>query len=161
MGELQFKNCQGNYVPADMETRSWSQRQPVGSFVTLQELKKKEHSQRMLSTWWMWMEETAQFMCQRGCTMPRYIDPEGNTHGTRPMNKYDCHELFTMKWLGSDSLGRRLSWKREDNGSGVIADESQRYHALQRHENFCIERGIPITIPNTSQYWELREAENA
>lgn len=110
----------------------------------------------MLRTWRKWMAETAQYMAASGCSMPGYIDRRGEPHGRRPFNADDAHELFTMRWLGSDEKGNRYSWKMRDNSGEVTpAPKSKRLYAMDKHLAFATERGIKLTVPREGEYAEL------
>ena len=101
------------------------------------------------------MGVTAEYMAYQGAIMPLYIDKDGNHKGTRSFNAEDAHELFTIKWLGTDNSGKRLSWKREPADGQVIADQGQRFHALQRHEHWMTERGIKFINPREGEFASL------
>lgn len=113
----------------------------------------------MLKTWRKWMAETAAEMARRGCTMPLYIDSQGNRHGSRPFKADDAHDLFTATYLGTDENGKRKTWSLTDKDDEVQASKWDRLHAMDMHVIWCAERGIKLTIPDNSEYRKLqREA---
>lgn len=114
----------------------------------------------MLRTWRGWMGETAEYMAASGCTMPGYIDSKGNAHGKRPFNADDAHELFTMRWLGSDENGNRYSWKmRDKSGEVTPAPKSKRLYAMDKHLAWATERGIKLTVPRDGEYAKLSKRQ--
>ena len=60
-----------------------------------------------------------------------------------------------MQWMGTDENGNRLSWAREGNEDAVIADQGQRFHALQQHQIWMTERGIKHINPRDSEFASL------
>ena len=133
-----------------------------GEVIQVEYKKESKGSLTMLGLWWMWMKETSDYMAGHGVTMPLMIDSNGKYVGERPFDKNDAHELFTAKWLGTDENGNRFSWSRDKNyPDRLIADTGQRHFALTRHEEYCIDRGIPITNPVKSEYRELSERMNS
>jgi hypothetical protein len=144
------------------ESRELCEEWPEGEFIPLIYKKPSVGSQPMLATWWMWMTETADFMAGNGCKMPLIIRPDGTWEGERPFDKNDAHEYFTRKWLGVDTMGVRYSWSRDKkHPERPVADTGQRLHAMNQHDDYCSERGIPITHPVNSEYRELMERQNA
>lgn len=115
----------------------------------------------MLKTWRKWMDETAREMSRRGCTMPTYIDPEGVSHGTRAFKADDAHDLFTSMYLGTDNEGRRKTWSLTDKDGEIQASKGDRLWAMQMHVDYCMERGIKLTIPSNSEFRKLQEAQAA
>jgi len=115
----------------------------------------------MLRTWRKWMQETATAMCHHGCTMPLYIDSKGIPHGKRPYNADDAHEQFTSVYLGVDEEGRRKSWSMTSDDSEVQASMGDRLHAMQTHQEWCMEKGIKLTIPRNSEYRQQMEKQCA
>ena len=116
---------------------------------------KTEGKWGMARLWRAWMSSTAEYMAYQGAVMPLYIDKDGNMSGKRAFNAEDAHELFTIKWLGTDNEGNRLSWKRSPADGQVIADQGQRFHALQRHEQWMTERGIKFINPREGEFASL------
>jgi len=110
----------------------------------------------MARLWRSWMATTAQFMAQNGVTQPLYIDSNGKAHGSRPFNKDDAHELFTMRWLGTDEKGNRLSWAKTSKDGRRKADKGERYHALVQHEDWCLNKGVALLKPRDSEYEKIK-----
>ena len=149
--------CRNGVVQCnDQKTQAEIEKVPFGGVIQVEYKKESKGSQSMLNTWWWWMQETADYMHGRGCTMPLYFDSKGVAHGKRRFNRNDAHELFTIKWLGTDENGNRLSWSRDKkHPEKTIADSGQRHHALSQHDAYCTDRGISITIPIKSEYREF------
>jgi hypothetical protein len=115
----------------------------------------------MLKTWRKWMDETAREMSRRGCTMPLYTDSKGVSHGTRPFKADDAHDLFTSTYLGTDEQGRRKTWSLTDKRDEVQASKGDRLWAMDMHVQWCLERGIKLTIPSNSEYRKLHQQQAA
>lgn len=116
----------------------------------------------MAKIWRKWMSETAEWMAANGATMPLCFGKDGQPYGSRPFNSSDAHELFTAQWLGTDSDGKRLSWSRKGRDDMRAATKSERFHAMQKHEAWCVERGIKLFNPrHQNEYREMeREQES-
>ena len=114
----------------------------------------------MAKLWRAWIGEVSKFMAANGVTMPLMINSEGKPYGTRPFNSQDCHELMTTRFLGLDGNGKRLSWAKNNHDDMVTADKSQRYHAMQRMDEWATERGIKLYRPQDSEYMEWEGREN-
>ena len=118
----------------------------------------------MARLWRAWMETTAKFMAGNGVTMPLMINKDGALYGSRPFNKDDAHNLFTRQHLGSDELGRRLSWaksiKKEDEDKSRVATKGERFDALRKHEDWCVEKGISLFKPRDSEYEQIEQEQN-
>lgn len=112
----------------------------------------------MLRLWRKWMSITADFMAANGVTMPLMLDKDGKPYGKRPFNANDAHELFTSQWLGLDQSGKRLSWVMSEGDN--VADKGQRFIAMMRHQNWCIEKGISLPKPRNSEFSELEQQQN-
>lgn len=114
----------------------------------------------MSRLWRKWMSQTADFMAKNGVTMPLMIDKSGRHYGSRPFNAEDAHELFTSQWLGVDKNGSRLSWAKSDHDGMKAATKGERFLAMQRHQSWCIEKGIDLFIPADSEFMELEKEQN-
>lgn len=114
----------------------------------------------MARLWRSWMSKTAEFMACNGVTMPLMFDVSGKPYGKRPFDANDAHELFTRQHLGVDENGLRLSWAKSNSKkiNGVrVATKAERFHAMQRHEAWCSERGIILLKPRDSEYAKIQE----
>ncbi len=110
--------------------------------------------------WRMWMTPTAKFMRSQGVTMPLYFKANGDPVGKREFNDNDCHELFTYNWLGVDRDGNRLSWSRSGRDGMRAATKGERFIALQKHDNWAVEKGITLFKPRDSDYKKLEDEQN-
>ena len=139
--------------------------------------------------WRSWMATTAKFMAENGVTMPLMTEVKSSeaseglrfhlerakeflgfgssvivAYGSRPFNADDAHELFTRQHLGVDENGRRLSWaksiKPENKDKERAATKGERFNALRKHENWCIDRGITLFKPRDSEYNKLTEQQS-
>ena len=111
----------------------------------------------MARLWRSWMATTADFMASNGVTMPLMIGVSGEFHGTRSFNSDDAHELFTRNHLGVDENGVRLSWAK--SGDQRKATKGERFDALRKHENWCVEKGIILFKPRGSEYEKLEQEQ--
>lgn len=114
----------------------------------------------MSRLWRAWMKTTADFMAFNGCTMPLMISAKGEPYGSRKFDENDAHELFTSRWLGTDENGKRLSWSRSGRDDMRPATKGERFHALQQHEQWAIEKGIILINPIDSEYRKMEEEQN-
>lgn len=109
----------------------------------------------MARLWRSWMGVTSEFMAGNGAIMPLWVNKDGTYTKTRAFNAEDAHELFTIKHLGTDHNGKRLSWKKAPENGEVIADQGQRFHALQQHQIWMVERGIKHINPREGEFASL------
>lgn len=112
----------------------------------------------MARLWRAWMAATADFMAKQGVKMPLMVNDKGEVYGWRAFNAQDAHELFTRQWLGVDEKGIRLSWAK--SGDHRKATKGERFNALRKHENWCIEKGIVLFKPRGSEYEQMEKQEN-
>lgn len=112
----------------------------------------------MARLWRSWMDSTAKFMAGNGVKMPLMIKSDGSWYGSRPFDANDAHELFTRQWLGVDENGVRLSWAK--SGNQRKATKGERFNALRKHENWCVEKGIVLFKPRDSEYEKLEQEQN-
>ena len=160
MAELLLKKCGGMYAPYGDESKAVFRKVPMGKVMRCEVKSESTGTIPMIRTWYGWMRETALHMAHMGCTMPLCIDVHGNPHGSRPFNEKDAHELFTIKWLGCDEQSRRYSWSMSKDADLTQAPFSKRLYAMDRHCQYCSERGIKITIPRTGEYADgMKEQE--
>jgi len=111
----------------------------------------------MARLWRAWMSTTADFMAARGVTMPLMLTSEGSQYGSRPFSADDAHELFTAQWLGVDAEGKRLSWSRSGRDDMRPADKGERFSAMQKHEQWAIDKGLMLIKPRESEYAQLEQ----
>lgn len=162
MTEMLLRKCGGMYAPHGEESKAAFRKIPLGQVMRCEIKNESTGTIPMLRTWRGWMAETARYMAASGVTMPLYIDGEGNFHGTREFNADDAHELFTMKWLGADEHGRRYSWSMSRKDASIKqAPHSKRLFAMDRHVQWCAERGINITIPREGEYVDGMRAQES
>ena len=114
----------------------------------------------MAKLWRMWMSETAKFMAANGSVMPLMIGKDGKWFGDRPFDSNDAHELFTRQWLGIDGEGKRLSWAKDDRDGMRKATKAERYIAMMKHEDWCVEKGIILMVPRESEYFQTKKAQD-
>lgn len=112
----------------------------------------------MARLWRAWMKTTADFMADNGATMPLMIDKSGKPYGSRRFNAQDAHELFTAQWLGLNEKGERMSWQKKEGVN--VADKGQRFLAMLKHEQWCIEKGINLMQPRDSEFYDLKQKQN-
>ena len=114
----------------------------------------------MARLWRAWMATTAENMAGKGITMPLMIGADGKYFGTRPFNAEDAHQLFTIKWLGVDDKGDRVSWSKAGRAGMRAATKAERFHSLERHSQWCAEKGIILFNPRDSEFEGLTREQN-
>jgi len=112
----------------------------------------------MTRLWRAWMGSTAEFMAKRGVNM-LVINAQDKCIGERPFSAEDAHELFMTKYL-SDENGIRLSMSKKGNDDKRQATRGERVHAMDQHQQWMIERGIPHLNPNDSDYMKAMQEQN-
>jgi len=157
MKNITLKIFNGYPAAGNEEVYKYFETLEQGTILELKAVEQSTGTVPMLRTWRGWMGEVAQHMAHKGCTMPLYIDGDGDPHGTRPFNADDSHELFTLKFLGTDEKGARLSWSMSKSGETELAPKSRRLYAMQKLEVWATENGIPIRIPKKCEYRDLCE----
>ena len=143
--QLRIKHC----------NELWSKRQAL----KIEILEDSTGKWGMAKLWRSWMKVTADFMAAQGSVMPLMVGKDGKWFGSRPFNSDDAHELFTSQWLGVDKEGARLSWAKRPHDGMRPADKGERFLAMQKHQSWCVEKGINLPVPKNSEYYEM-ENEN-
>ena len=156
---LEFQVIDGTAVPYSNQCKKFISNLHDRSIVKLKVAETDTGSLSMLKTWRMWMNQVAAHMSHMGCSMPLYYDRDGNPHGERRFTENDAHELFTSKFLGTNDLGERLSWKMDSDGGTAVATKEQRLLAMSKLDEWAAERGIIITIPRLGTYSEYKEMQ--
>ena len=162
MAELMFVRVAETLLPFDAEAVNYCANLAEGEAVTLVPKPTDVGSRAMLNTWRSWMRETARWMVARGAWMPLCYTPEGLPWGRRGFSEADAHELFTSVYLGTDAAGHRYRWVitgKLEPGE-ISASREQRLHAMAQHEAWCVERGVKIIIPESSDYARARSRED-
>ena len=106
------------------------------------------------------MEATAKVQAANGVTMPLMIKADGSFFGKREFSPQDAHELFTSQWLGFGEDALRLSWAKKSHSGMRAATKGERYIAMMKHDNWCVERGIALYRPRDSEYSQLEKEQN-
>ena len=114
----------------------------------------------MAKLWRVWMESTCKYMNSAGVRMPLMVKSTGESYGSRGFTPEDCHLLFTSQWLGVDKDGMRLSWSKKGRDGMRAATKGERFHAMLRHEEWALSRGIVLMKPRDSEYWKLEQESN-
>lgn len=146
-------------IPTTIKGKRWYAGLEIGAVVEAKLPEEVAGTVPMLRTWMKWMAETAQAMSARGCKMPLYIDSSGKHHGERAFCQDDAHALFTSTYLGVDESGKRKSWSLSSADDEVQASMGDRLHAMDTHVQWCLERGIKLTIPRNSEYQSYRQEQ--
>ena len=111
----------------------------------------------MSRLWRAWIKTVADFMASNGVTMPLMIDVSGMSHGKRPFNEVDAHDLFSSHFLPSDADGTRISWSKNGRDGMRPATKGERFMALTRLEQWATEKGIKLFNPRDSEYENLKK----
>jgi hypothetical protein len=115
----------------------------------------------MARLWRKWMATTASFMAKNGAKMPLMLSVSGENYGSRAFNSDDAHELFTSHHLGLDEKGYRLSWSKSGSDDSRAATKGERFDALRKHENWCVEKGIRLFKPRDCEYELLSKDQSS
>jgi hypothetical protein len=150
----------GDFPAAFSKAEAEANRLAAAGKVVLVEVTEEEPTGKwgMARIWRKWMSQTAEWMSRQGATMPLCFDKDGKPYGSREFNAADAHELFTAQWLGLSKDGERLSWSRKGRDGMRAATKSERFHAMQRHESWSVERGINLFNPREEN--EYRQIES-
>mgnify|MGYP000218137650 FL=1 len=144
VGKMRNEFLEGGYLKADYRLT-----------------KPRKNTVPMIKTWRGWMGETAKEMAARGITMPLYYDTKGIAHGRRPFNADDAHEMFIRTYLGVDEDNERFKTAIKGETDEEIQEQrGKMLHAMDRHIEFCAERGIFITIPNDDERAKLKREQS-
>lgn len=146
----------GVFLPECEKAREEFRKHLPGQLVHVELADKDPGSINMLRTWRGWMGETAAYMAALGAKI-NYTNDAGVVYFTREFNGDDAHDLFTSKYLGTDEEGRRKTWSmsRKDDGA-IQASIGDRLWAMDRHLEWCTEKGWKLTIPRNSEYTKLK-----
>lgn len=106
----------------------------------------------MNSTWRMWMNETAEWMRNQGVTVD-IKNGKGQVISRHRVTPEDAHEMFVSRHLGVDENGDREKTSKMEIG--------RKLYLMELHEAWCLEKGIPLTIPKKSQFYELKQKQVA
>ncbi|CAI1768474.1 Uncharacterised protein [Serratia fonticola] len=106
----------------------------------------------MNRTWRMWMETTGDWLRVRGVVVD--IKSRGGTVVlSRPITNEEVHDLMVGRHLGRDEHGERERTSKMDKGRML--------YLMELHEAWCTEKGVPIVIPNNSEFMQLRQQQVA
>lgn len=121
----------------------------------IQVTKKNNGTLPMLKLWRMWMGVLGPWMASNGATMPLCMK-NGVPWGSRPFNADDAHELFSSQFMAVDAYGERYSWvlNRDENNGRKAASIGQRLRCMEQMQEWAIERGINLPVPERSEYYQ-------
>lgn len=119
--------------------------------------KKNNGTLPMLKLWRMWMAVVGPWMANNGATMPLCMK-NGKPYGSRPFSPEDAHELFSSQFMPVDAYGERFSWvlNKDKNNGRTAADIGQRLRCMEQMQEWAIERGINLPIPERSEYYQQK-----
>lgn len=104
----------------------------------------------MNKTWRMWMETTGDWLRARGVVID-IRNGAGEVVISKPITNEETHEYFVGYWLGRNENGEREKTSR--------MDKVRMLYMMEKHEQWCIEKGIPIIIPRESEYMKLKNKQ--
>ncbi|MGJ0580742.1 hypothetical protein ACR71G_22555 [Xenorhabdus bovienii] len=104
----------------------------------------------MNRTWRMWMNTTGDWLRARGVVID-IKNGAGEVVLSKPITDEETHEYFVGHWLGRDENGEREKTRNMDKGNML--------ELMEKHEQWCIEKGIPIIIPSDSEYMKLKRRQ--
>lgn len=76
----------------------------------------------------------------------------------KPLTKDDMHDLFCHLFLGYEDkvVGTTVIEGKLKGTSGL--DTGEMFAFMEQVEAWCIDKGLRLTVPNVSEYWELKNA---
>ena len=173
MQETEWRVESGKLLPADNYARRIVNSNTSGTLIKLYQKTEQPKEDKLRTTWFKWMEVTAEWMAERGAKMPLIatisskrrlwavlMGQEGfepNSVKYRPFSKDDAHELFTAQWMGEDPQGRRYSWSQKPESGCVPADKGMKLHAMDKHMEWSNERGLYLPTKRTDEYYKLSQ----
>jgi hypothetical protein len=98
----------------------------------------------------MWVETTGDWLRARGVVVD-IRSGNGTVVLSRPITNEEVHDYYVGHWLGRDESGEREKTSRMDKGRML--------HLMELHEQWCLDKGVPITIPNNSEFYELKQKQ--
>ncbi|MBG2983143.1 hypothetical protein I4599_17765, partial [Proteus mirabilis] len=101
----------------------------------------------MNKTWRMWMETTGEWLRARGVVID-IKNGFGEIVLSKPITNEETHEYFVGHWLGRNENGEREKTSK--------MDKERMLYMMEKHEQWCIEKVIPIIIPSNSEYMNLK-----
>ena len=104
----------------------------------------------MNKTWRMWMETTGEWLRARGVVID-IKNGVGEIVLSKPITNEETHEYFVGHWLGRNENGEREETSK--------MDKARMLYRMEKHEQWCIEKGIPIIIPRNSEYMSLKRKQ--
>jgi hypothetical protein len=123
--------------------------------VTIEDPKAKDSGKWTMSRLWRsWMGSTSEFLHKQGMTM-NVMSAKGTIASTRPITGDDCHDIFCLKYLGTDNQGSRYSWTKHQKPGVPWADKGMRLDAMQKHQVWMLENGIKFLDPADSEFRQL------
>lgn len=115
--------------------------------------KKNNGTIPMLRTWRLWMATAGEYMANNGATMPLCLDKDRKPYGSRPFTADDAHELFSYQFMPVAN-GVRKSWviHSDKHGEMQAASIGEKLHAMERMQQWAVERGINLYADENSEY---------
>lgn len=104
----------------------------------------------MNKTWRMWMETTGEWLRARGVVID-IKNGVGEIVLSKLITNEETHEYFVGHWLGRNENGEREKTSK--------MDKERMLYMMEKHEQWCIEKGIPIIIPRNSEYMSLKRKQ--
>lgn len=146
------------FLPECEKAREEIQKHTPGEIVHVEIADKDPGTINMLRTWHGWMGETAAHMRSRGARI-NYTNEDGVVYFSREFRGDDAHDLFTAKYLGTDEEGNRKTWSMTRKEGEKQASIGDRLWAMDRHLDWCTEKGWKLTIPRNSEYTKLKQEQ--
>lgn len=109
---------------------------------------KKYRNKRSLNQnalFWMWCAEARDYFNKKKTP--------------QPLSKDDMHDLFCHLFLGyEDLVVGNTEIKNKLRGTSKL-DTGEMFHFMEKIEAWCVEKGLLLTVPVVSEYWELKNAD--
>lgn len=106
----------------------------------------------MNATWRMWVATTGDWLRARGVVVD-IRSRNGTVVLSRPISNEEVHDYYVGHWLGRDENGEREETSKMDKGRML--------HLMELHEQWCLDKGVPIIIPNNCEFMEIRQKQVA
>lgn len=108
------------------------------------EIKAGGRSEPQRKTYWMWLQEAAEWMTE---------------HSKYDINKDDLHDRMRVEFLGmkEDRMVGTTKIPGQLISTGDLT-KGEMFHYMTQVEQFWLDRGCPLTTPGDSQYMKLKRS---
>lgn len=107
-----------------------------------------KRSQSQNQTVHMWFGEMAAYLTANGWHSAVH-NSQGKKVGEIPFSAEDCKDFFVGHFAGHNEDGTRLSTAKMDKG--------ELNHLMNQIHEWCVNRNVPLTIPEDSEYMRIKQ----